>query len=43
MGLIHTERGLIEVVDRAGLKGAACECYVVIEENQNRFLPRAPD
>ena len=26
-GLIETRRGAIQVIDRAGLKGLACECY----------------
>ena len=30
-GLIHIHRGLIEVLDRAALQAAACECYTVVK------------
>ena len=30
-GLIITRRGMIQVIDRAGLKRRACECYAAIE------------
>lgn len=30
-GLISTRRGMIQVIDRAGLKRRACECYAAIE------------
>lgn len=32
-GLINTRRGAIEVIDRAGLKRRACECYGAVEEH----------
>lgn len=32
-GLISTRRGLIQVVDRAGLKRRACECHDVVERH----------
>lgn len=39
-GLIANRRGQIEVLDRAGLRAASCECYQVIEGNFERLLPR---
>jgi hypothetical protein len=32
-------RGRVEVVDRAGLESAACECYAVTREVYDRLLP----
>jgi DNA-binding transcriptional regulator YhcF (GntR family) len=32
-GLVTTRRGMIEVVDRAGLKRRACECYEAVERH----------
>ena len=32
-GLIATRRGMIQVIDRAGLKRRACECYATIESH----------
>jgi CRP-like cAMP-binding protein len=40
-GLITQRRGLIAVVDRAGLEEVACECYRTIRERYERLLPRA--
>ncbi len=44
-GLIVNRRGYIEIVDRAGLEGAACECYDFIRDEYARLvgppLPRA--
>src|SRR5664280_1709752 len=44
-GLIVYRRGFIEIVDRAGLEGATCECYEVIRDEFARLvgppLPRA--
>ena len=37
-GLIHAHRGHIEVLDRAGLQDAACECYAVVKR-QYELLP----
>jgi len=31
--LIATGRGIVRVLDRAGLKHRSCECYHVIEEH----------
>jgi CRP-like cAMP-binding protein len=42
IGLIRYSRGNIEVLDRLGLEGAACECYGVVKLEFDRLLlPRA--
>jgi CRP-like cAMP-binding protein len=38
-GLIAQSRGVITVVDRAGLEDAACECYGIIRAHYDRLLP----
>ena len=38
-GLIKQTRGAITVLDRVGLKEAACECYGSIRQNFKRLLP----
>jgi CRP-like cAMP-binding protein len=40
-GLIQYSRGLITVVNRAGLEAAACECYAIIKQEYDRLLPKA--
>lgn len=42
-GLIRYRRGLVEILDRAGLEEAACECYAVIRGFYDRVLPGAFD
>ncbi len=37
-GLVSQARGRIIVRDRAGLEGAACECYRVIRKNEEQIL-----
>ena len=37
--LVEFGRGRVTVVDRAGLEGAACECYAVTREVYDRMLP----
>ena len=37
-GLISYSRGLIQILDRAGLERAACECYRMIKEEYNRLF-----
>lgn len=40
-GLVDYARGWVEVVDRAGLEGASCECYQVVRAHYLRLLPGA--
>lgn len=37
-GLISYRRGRIQVLDRAGLEGASCECYAIVRERFDAFL-----
>jgi CRP-like cAMP-binding protein len=37
-GLISYRRGRIQVLDRAGLEKAACECYAIVKERFDAFL-----
>ncbi len=39
-GLIAQRRGVITVVDPAGLEESACECHGAIRRNLERLLPR---
>jgi CRP-like cAMP-binding protein len=41
-GLIRYRRGVVEVLDRAGLERASCECYDVVRDQFERLLPAAP-
>ena len=41
-GLIRYRRGHIEVIDRAGLGKAACECYSVVKHELDRLLTDIP-
>jgi CRP-like cAMP-binding protein len=38
-GLIRYRRGMVEIVDRAGLEATSCECYRIIRANYDRLLP----
>ena len=40
-GLIRYSRGLITVLDRAGLEARVCECYAVVRKEFDRLLPEA--
>ena len=44
-GWMIYQRGLIQIIDRVGLEGAACECYEVVRDESARLvgppLPRA--
>jgi hypothetical protein len=37
-GLISYHRGRMQVLDRAGLEEASCECYAVVKERFDAFL-----
>jgi hypothetical protein len=37
-GLISYRRGTIQVLDRAGLEKASCECYAIVKEHFDAFL-----
>jgi CRP-like cAMP-binding protein len=37
-GLISYHRGAIQVIDRAGLEQASCECYAIVKERFDAFL-----
>jgi hypothetical protein len=37
-GLISYRRGMMQVLDRPGLEGATCECYMVVKERFDAFL-----
>jgi len=38
-GLINSHRGRIHIVNRAGLKKEACECYEIIQKHIDRLFP----
>jgi len=38
IGLISYHRGTIQVLDRAGLEKASCECYAIVKERFDAFL-----
>jgi hypothetical protein len=38
-GLIRYSRGQIKILDRDGLKEAACECYDVIRQHVDEAVP----
>lgn len=38
-GVIEYRRGLITVLDRAGLEARSCECYAVVRKEFDRLLP----
>jgi CRP-like cAMP-binding protein len=42
-GFIRYSRGRMTVLDRAGLEGAACECYGITREHRERLLGRPGD
>ena len=37
-GLISYHRGTMQVLDRAGLERASCECYGIVKERFGAFL-----
>lgn len=38
-GLIRYRRGVVDILDRAGLQASACECYRAVRRNYQRLLP----
>jgi CRP-like cAMP-binding protein len=40
-GLIGQKRGLVAIIDRAGLERAACDCYCEMQAELDAFLPRS--
>lgn len=38
-GLIRYRRGVVDILDRAGLEASACECYRAVRRNYQRLLP----
>lgn len=38
-GLISYRRGIVEILDRAGLEAMACECYGAVRRGYQRLLP----
>ncbi len=38
-GLIRYRRGVVDIMDRAGLEAIACECYRAVRRNYQRLLP----
>ncbi len=38
-GLIRYRRGVVDIMDRAGLEAIACECYGAVRRNYQRLLP----
>jgi CRP-like cAMP-binding protein len=38
-GLIRYRRGVVDIVDRAGLEAIACECYRSVRRSYERLLP----
>jgi hypothetical protein len=41
-GLIRYSRGHIDVLDRAGLESAVCECYGVVRREYGRLMSDVP-
>ena len=42
-GVIHYQRGHIEVLDRAQLERMSCECYEVVRRESDRLMPQPPE
>ncbi|NUO64447.1 MAG: Crp/Fnr family transcriptional regulator [Gemmatimonadaceae bacterium] len=38
-GLIRYKRGLVSVLDRAGLEAAACQCYRIVNDSYDALFP----
>jgi CRP-like cAMP-binding protein len=42
-GLIKHKRGFIQIIDRAGLEAASCECYAVVRREYQRLVENRAD
>ena len=42
-GLIRYRRGVVDILDRAGLEAIACECYGAVRDIYDRLLPASFD
>lgn len=42
-GLIRYRRGVVDILDRAGLEATACECYGTVRDLYDRLLPDSFD
>lgn len=38
-GLIRYRRGVVDILDRAGLEAMTCECYGAVRRSYERLLP----
>ena len=38
-GLIRYRRGVVDILDRAGLEAVTCECYGAVRQLYERLLP----
>ncbi len=38
-GLIRYSRGVVDILDRAGLEAISCECYGQVRRHYQRLLP----
>jgi Crp-like helix-turn-helix domain len=38
-GLMRYRRGLIQILDRAGLEDLCCECYAAVQHNVDKVFP----
>ena len=41
-GLIRYKRGLVSVLDRAGLEAASCQCYRIVNDSYEAIFPPEP-
>jgi hypothetical protein len=41
-GFIRSRRGVVDIVNRAGLEASTCECYGVMRANHDRLSDSVP-